>query len=260
MKNLELFANRVLDQCSSTNDLAKELAANAFPHGTWVSTRAQDSGRGRSGRKWASLDGNLFLSVITRIQEKALWSWVPLAAAVAVCHRIREEFQGLDVLIKWPNDLWLKGGKLGGILCEGSGTQSASFIVIGLGLNCVKSPQNLDQTAMDLTSARGGILTHADQIRSFMISSLLEEIQGLVQEGPKRVAEKYNRWAVLSQGTDVEWVSQPDLQTHSGVVQGLGSSGELRVLSENNRVVSLYAEDVKIKTALTQRASGEFPV
>lgn len=249
MKKLELFANQVLDECSSTNDLAKELAEAGYSHGTWVSAKTQNFGRGRSGRKWESIEGNLFLSLIVRIQERALWSWVPLTAAVAVCRCLRDEFQDLDIRIKWPNDIWIEGAKLGGILCEGSGSQSSSFIVIGLGLNCVDSPKNVEQLTVDLTSARGGLQTYADQIRSSLISSLLEEIHSLVQHGPKREAEFYEKWAVLSQGTEVQWTSFSDSSIQSGVVQGLGSAGELKVVKESNQIVSLFAEDIKLKSS-----------
>lgn len=240
MKQLEAFANQVLNRCASTNDIAKELGNSGCPHGTWVSTQIQESGRGRVARKWESIEGNLFLSVIVRVSNKSLWSWIPLTAAVAFARCLRTMYQELEIQIKWPNDLWLQGGKLGGILCEGSGIHSESFIVIGLGLNCIASPQIPDQPTRDLTSTRGGKITHADQVRMPLIKTLLEEIQQLVQNGPVSVETPYNEWAVFQRGTPVEWNSQ------SGIVQGLGPVGDLRVSVKGGSTVSLFAEDVSL--------------
>ena len=64
-------ANRVVERCVSTNDLARSLGEAGAPHGTWVSAKVQEAGRGRLGRKWESLEGNLFLSLIARLENKS---------------------------------------------------------------------------------------------------------------------------------------------------------------------------------------------
>lgn len=248
----EQVANQVLDRCHSTNDIAKELGLNGFPHGTWVSSKVQDSGRGRSGRKWESEEGNLFLSWIVRIPDQQLWSWVPLTTAVAVSRCLRKLFPGLDIQIKWPNDLWLQGGKLGGILCEGFGFQSDPFIVIGLGLNCLWAPRIQDQSVSCLAAVRGGQQASPDAIRPSLIQAVLEEIQQLVRNGPARGAAHYQEWAVFQAGMEVEWNS------HFGKVQGLGPSGELRILVADGSIANVFAEDVQIRK-VTLKGVGEFP-
>src|SRR4051794_2063446 len=80
----EKFANCVLDRCSSTNDYARILGDRGYPHGTWVAVGIQEAGRGRLGRKWESLEGNLFLSLVVRLEPRALWSWVPLVSTMAL--------------------------------------------------------------------------------------------------------------------------------------------------------------------------------
>jgi BirA family transcriptional regulator, biotin operon repressor / biotin---[acetyl-CoA-carboxylase] ligase len=60
------FANQLIEECASTNDLARELAEAGFPHGTWVAAKEQGRGRGRLGREWVGERGNLFLSVVLR--------------------------------------------------------------------------------------------------------------------------------------------------------------------------------------------------
>ncbi len=242
MNNFHAFANQVLDRCGSTNDIAKKLAEEGFPHGTWVSTRIQESGRGRLGRKWESVEGNLFLSIIARIHNKALWSWVPLTTAVAVAECLGTQFPEFEVQIKWPNDLWVNGSKLGGILCEGASMNSNSYIIIGLGLNCAYSPQWLDQKTTDLSRAREGKLTTADQVRIPIITTLLQKLNFMIEVGPQKIVEIYQRRAVFQVGERVRWGVFPAVQ--SGVVQGLGSSGQLRVQLFSGKMIDLFAEDV----------------
>src|SRR5689334_9561043 len=120
-------ANQVIDRCASTNDLARRLGELGYPHGTWISARAQDSGRGRLGRTWQGVEGNLFLSIVARVEPPRLWTWVPLATAVGIASALRARFTGLDLRIKWPNDLWIGRAKTGGILCEGIGSAQGTF-------------------------------------------------------------------------------------------------------------------------------------
>lgn len=244
----KIVPNTVIDECESTNDLAKRLAEAGAPHGTWISTRRQTAGRGRLGRKWETVEGNLFLSIIARMAPSESWSWVPMATAIAIAETLHEFNPKLDVKIKWPNDLWLEGSKLGGILCEATGTKSDSFIVIGIGLNCVQAPQGLDQKTVSLTeflSTRGArVEVTADEIRLPLISSVLGIMSDLQSRGSAALLERYNAHAALSTGTSIEWVS--DGRNHNGVVECVGPSGEL-VVSENGASVKLYAEDVKVR-------------
>jgi BirA family biotin operon repressor/biotin-[acetyl-CoA-carboxylase] ligase len=173
-----------------------------------------------------------------------------MATAIAIAETLREFNPKLDVKIKWPNDLWIEGAKLGGILCEATGTKSSSFIVIGIGLNCVRAPEGLDQKATSLTeflSSRGQrIEVTADEIRQPLISAVLEIMGDLQARGSAALLERYNAHAALASGTAIEWVS--DGCTHAGVVDGVGPSGELLV-RENGVALKLYAEDVKVRPA-----------
>jgi BirA family biotin operon repressor/biotin-[acetyl-CoA-carboxylase] ligase len=252
---VQSLANQVLDRCHSTNDVAKSLAEEGAPHGTWVSARVQEGGRGRLNRKWESAQGNLYLSIVTRIHDQTLWSWAPLTAGVAVARALRTLFPELEVRIKWPNDLWLHGAKLGGILCEGARSNSGSYIVIGIGLNCEFTPRGLDQKAIDLTSARG-TLTSPDQVRLPLISSLLNEIETLISQGPQQIEFSYDHWAFFSKGTVVEWGKADDNSSQNYQVLGLGPLSELQVVSQNGQIVSIYADDVRKK--LIPKATDEF--
>ena len=240
----QIQPNSVIDRCVSTNDLVKVLAEAGHPHGTWMSTRIQERGRGRLGRKWACIEGNLFLSVLVRFESASLWSWTPLATAVGITRYLKIKFPALNLQIKWPNDLYLNGRKLGGILCEGAGRGSDSYIIIGIGLNCVDSPVGLDQETVALSHACNSIVT-ADDVRQGIVCSVLQELDFLIKNrSSQKISDSYDKWAFFAPGTLVSWGV---LEEHTGKVQGLGLSSELNVILPSGEVKSLYAEDVKIR-------------
>lgn len=234
----ELVANQVIERCGSTNDLARQLGEAGYPHGTWISAREQEKGRGRLGRQWQSLQGNLFLSLVARPERRDLWTWVPMATAIAIAEAANEKFPGLGIRVKWPNDLWIEKKKLGGILCEAVGGRDDSFIVIGIGINCAVAPEGLDQATTSLSQEISGRVV-ADDVRTEIIGSVLK----WMSLDPSRLAAEYNRLAALPEGTSIQWADG----TKSGVIEGLGPAGELRVLVAAGERISLYAEDVKIR-------------
>lgn len=242
-----ILPNQVIDECGSTNDLARELAENGAPHGAWISARRQTSGRGRLGRKWEPIEGNLFLSIIARPKtDPSLWSWIPLATALGITECLRDFNPALDVRIKWPNDLWIDRKKLGGILCEAVGARSDSFIVIGIGLNCVDSPEGLDQPTTSLTR-EGRARVDADEIRQPLIASVLEALETLGREGSAAILARYRGLSALSQGTEIEWKPLGTDQELRGIVEDVGTHGELLVRDPSGGKLRLFAEDVKVR-------------
>lgn len=256
------FANQVVDRCDSTNRLARLLGDAGYPHGTWVSTRVQEMGRGRLGRKWESLEGNLFLSMIFQSSDQSRWSWVPMITAVGVTDALLKWNPKLDVRIKWPNDLWLmqgsgSGAKLGGILCEAVGNRQRSYIIVGLGLNCLHAPSGLDQRTISLTEGVAhslGYPVSADAVRGKIIQGLLQAYEELLLPGGfQSLITRYQERAALLPQTEIEWVQVRGATSSvkTGRVLGLGESGELLVCSnqpeDRGATLALYAEDVKIR-------------
>jgi BirA family transcriptional regulator, biotin operon repressor / biotin---[acetyl-CoA-carboxylase] ligase len=243
MDEVAATANRVLDSCGSTNDLARALGEAGYPHGTWVSARRQLGGRGRLGRKWESLGGNLFLSLVVRAEPQSLWTWIPLASAIGIARALRDPAalgKEIPVEVKWPNDLWLEKRKLGGILCEAVGTRSDSFIIVGIGLNCADHPEGIDQPATSLSRWSGaGAAVDADDIRLPVVAAVAGAVEQLTELGPAPIARDYEKWAALPPGSAIEWAGG-----NAGSILGLGSSGELRVRHGDGRELSLFAEDV----------------
>lgn len=153
-----------LPSTGSTNDVAKDLAAQGALEGTVVLADEQTAGRGRMGRRWVAPAGTCLLcSILFRpklppTQVQQLTMLCSLAAADAV-----EEVAGLRVWLKWPNDLIVKvrgpkskvrsWKKLAGVLTEtGVVGGQMDFVVVGIGINVNVPPGALPALAPDATS------------------------------------------------------------------------------------------------------------
>jgi BirA family biotin operon repressor/biotin-[acetyl-CoA-carboxylase] ligase len=147
-----------LDECDSTNDEAARLARAGARHGTIVTARAQRAGRGRDGRGWASpRDSGLYLSAVVR-PPLPLVDVPPmtLAIGIGVCDAARAV--GADAVLKWPNDVLVRGRKLAGVLVEAhSQGHRLDAVVIGIGVNLAPGalPPELAATAITLAEAAG---------------------------------------------------------------------------------------------------------
>lgn len=228
----------LIDECESTNDLAKKMGEEGAPHGSWISARHQTNGRGRLGRVWTAESGNLYFSLIARVSDGYPITWIPLKAALATVQAVRRLKPGLDLKIKWPNDLvtFDVGGvrKAGGILCEGVGSRGGTFIVIGIGLNCRSAPQ-VDQptTSLDLD---------VDALRPLLVEELLRELDASSSD------ERYLDHSLFSKGDPIEWIDlrEPEKGVATGTFEGIGKLGELIAQTSEGRK-PLYSEEVKLK-------------
>jgi BirA family biotin operon repressor/biotin-[acetyl-CoA-carboxylase] ligase len=127
----------VIDECSSTNTVLAEWAARGAKHGTVLVTELQSAGRGRRGNSWhSSLGGSLTFSLLWRFPRGA-GALAGLSLAVAVgAARALAQAGAPDIQVKWPNDLYCRERKLGGILIEISGDAlGPSAAIVGVGLN-----------------------------------------------------------------------------------------------------------------------------
>jgi BirA family transcriptional regulator, biotin operon repressor / biotin---[acetyl-CoA-carboxylase] ligase len=183
----------------STNNLAKELAAREAPEGTVVIAETQTGGRGRLGREWNSPPGvGLYVSVVLRPMLPPMeLPQITLTAAVAVVRAVRR-VTGVAPGIKWPNDLLLRGKKMGGILTEmESESDRIRHVVIGLGLNVNNPnfPPELAGIATSLAQAVGGTFSRLDLLKAW-----LEEFEGLYErflnQGFPEILEEWKRYTV----------------------------------------------------------------
>jgi len=124
----------------STNDDAKRLARGGAPEGALIVAARQTGGRGRFDRTWVSPEGGAYVSAVLRppLPPSALMP-LPLVAAVGVADGLAT--LGLDVRLKWPNDVEVDGRKVAGILLEmAAEADQIEWVVLGCGLNVTGRP------------------------------------------------------------------------------------------------------------------------
>jgi BirA family biotin operon repressor/biotin-[acetyl-CoA-carboxylase] ligase len=137
----------------STQDGAREALASGAVQGCVVLAEEQRAGRGRWGRSWRAEAGSgLLFTVVLAPGPSVAPASLPVALGIASVQALRA--LGLsDVSLKWPNDLWWRERKLGGLLVE----QAGSFLLAGCGLNITQSetdwPDGLRGQAVSLRQA-----------------------------------------------------------------------------------------------------------
>jgi len=166
-------------QVDSTNRAARVLALQGGAHGMVVLADEQSAGRGRLDRSWQSGSGeDILMSIIVCPELHPSQAFrLTMIASIAVVRAIGRVCS-VVCGIKWPNDIFLQGKKLCGILTEGqSDSERMDFMVIGIGLNVNSSMAgrpDLRDTAVSLRDATG-----CRHDRSALIIALLEEINVL---------------------------------------------------------------------------------
>ena len=142
------------DTVTSTNDVARELAASDAGEGTVVVAAEQTKGRGSRGRAWLSPPGaNLLVSVVLRprVSPERLGE-LGFVAAVAVAGTLRD-CCSLDARIKWPNDVRVAGKKIAGIIVEAA--KGAAILGLGVNVNWTDLPEEIRETATSVALELG---------------------------------------------------------------------------------------------------------
>ena len=130
------------DKVSSTNDVAIELIKKKkFSFGC-VNARIQEKGRGTSGNKWISLEGNLFCTIFFPLKNKfPKFNEFSIINPVIISDVIKKFCVSKKINLKFPNDIFVNGKKMCGILQEVISQDQENFLIIGIGINIVDSPE-----------------------------------------------------------------------------------------------------------------------
>jgi BirA family transcriptional regulator, biotin operon repressor / biotin---[acetyl-CoA-carboxylase] ligase len=144
------------DEIDSTNAEALRLKRQGERGPLWITAQRQSAGRGRRGRKWISVPGNLHASLLLSDPSPAEhWPQLSFVAALAVHDAVVGVAPQVRPLmqLKWPNDLLLSAAKFAGILIEGEGGEEAGAVAIGIGVNCTAHPADAAYPATDLVAS-----------------------------------------------------------------------------------------------------------
>src|SRR5216683_3348162 len=225
-----LFGKRIYHffKTDSTNRVALELGHTGEPEGAVVLAEEQTAGRGRAGRKWHSeRAAGIYVTILLR----------PKLAPV-------QALPGLEVDLKWPNDLIVRGKKVGGILTEmHAEPNQVRFVIVGVGLNVnqEKFPGELANAATSLRAETGK--WHS---RMELLVRLLREFESdynrFLREGVASVVARFESVSSYAKGKRVRVTN--GTESYVGTTAGLGPEGLLQVEREDGRVTAVISGDV----------------
>jgi BirA family biotin operon repressor/biotin-[acetyl-CoA-carboxylase] ligase len=228
----------------STQTRAKEIALSATSDYALVISETQTRAYGRLSRKWESVFGGIWLSILLRpniTPERS--QHFNFILSIAVIRALLKQFD-IHASIKWPNDIYLEGRKLAGILTEASHELGrTNWVVIGLGLNANNSlSDKISSKALTLKTFLGRSVN-----RISIIKEILSEFNSLyvrfIKEGFAPLVKEYNSVSYLN-GKYVTLIDG-EIKT-SGTALGINEQGKLLLKHESGRIVEIFSGEVSV--------------
>ena len=233
-------------------DDAVRLAEDGAEEGMVVVAEVQTAGRGRFGRTWVSPAGNLWVSVLLRPTVDSL-RWLSVLAGVASARAIAAT-TGLDVTLKWPNDVRIEGRKVGGVLVEsllsGSDVRHA---VIGIGINVGLDTSANPAIASTATSLN--VECEEPVARDTLLRNLLQEMDRLylsLMDGETPMEEWRGLLDTLGKRVTVQDVSDSGTplrssRSYSGVAEDVDGAGNLLLRLPEGGLIALAGGEVTVQ-------------
>jgi BirA family biotin operon repressor/biotin-[acetyl-CoA-carboxylase] ligase len=147
---------------NSTNDLAIQIIKNTNNKSGIVIAEKQKKGRGQYGKKWTSFQGNLFVSIFFQISSVQLSLKGLTKVNCFLVKKLLSNFYKDKIIIKKPNDLLINNMKISGILQETLSKSGKKFIIVGIGINLIKSPTIKNYLTTNLFDLTGVKITSND--------------------------------------------------------------------------------------------------
>lgn len=225
-ENTELI---ICHETESTNSvLSDQLRKNKIPSGTVCLAEYQSLGRGRLGRTWQSpLCCNIYCSMTWRFNQNASQLMgLSLVAGLAVIEALNQ-IGAKNIGLKWPNDIFYQGKKLGGILVEIAGDALGPCdVVIGIGLN-VNMPRHIkiDQAFTDLSQVMQRNISR-NQVIAHMITQLNQYLPRFSQSGFNGFIDEWLKYDILhNKSVKITHLDQ----ILNGYAIGIDEQGQLKV-------------------------------
>jgi BirA family biotin operon repressor/biotin-[acetyl-CoA-carboxylase] ligase len=226
----------------STNDRAVVLAADGADDLTTVVAKRQTAGRGRQGRSWQSPEGNLYVSIVNRV-ERPLQELVQLSlvSAIAVGRALTPLLSGDRALTyKWPNDILVDGAKISGILSETYRSQKRQGVVVGIGINVAVFPRDTSYPATSL--ARLGVEVGVEPVLSSLLAEFAAARDRWLAGGFGGIREE---WLARAHGRGGPVRVGLGHETVEGVFLDLDAHGGIRVRIADGRLRTVAAGELR---------------
>lgn len=231
---------------SSTQHVAHRLDAEGAKTGTVVVADEQTGGRGRLGRTWLSPPNTgIWMSLLLRPKvELRKAPQLTLVTAIAVVRGI-EKVTGIEVDIKWPNDLLLNGKKIAGILTEmQADPDHVNSVIIGVGLNVnqISFPPVMKEIATSLL-----IETNERYPRAEIIAEILKEFEWLYETYlTKGFAFLKPLWEARATTIGKQIVARTARETLEGTALGIDDTGVLLLEDASGNIHHIYSADIDL--------------
>ena len=234
----------VVAETGSTNaDLIARAEGGTDIDGSVLLAEHQTSGRGRHGRQWSApprAQVALSVGVAGSSVPRSGWGWLPLATGVAVADALGA-VSGVEIGLKWPNDVLANGGKLAGILAEVAA--SASAIVLGLGLNVTLTADEAPDPIATSLLLQGSSTTDRNTLARRVLRVLALRIDAWRTAGgaDSALIVDYQRYSVTL-GSQVR-ASMPGDREVVGIARAVDETGRL-CIDTGGETVAISAGDI----------------
>lgn len=211
---------------STNEDVKRAFRASSGTQPILASTEKQTIGRGRRGRVWHSpYAQNIYLSLGLKLDVAiSELSGLSIVVGLAVADLLKA--QGLPVQLKWPNDIYLEGKKLGGILVELEGAfEPPCNVIIGLGLNVnmPRQSQDIDQPWQSLSEFQGQVIDRSELVIK-LFNQLMTYTKQFCEQGMDEFVTKWPSYDLYHQQS-VQLISGEQVQ--AGINMGINHQGGL---------------------------------
>ena len=227
----------------STNEEARRLADKGEPGPVWIHADVQTAGRGRRGRAWDSPTGNLAATLFLRPGRPAAdCAQLSFVAALAASDMLAELSSGIDLKLKWPNDVLASSRKIAGILLESAsaGSERPSWLAIGIGVNLASFPEATEFPATSL-AALGAKAPSTEDALTALAAAFAKWYEGWSRRG---FAEIRDAWLARAAGLGTRIRARLQHEELFGVFEGIDDHGALILRTDAARVRAIAAGDV----------------
>lgn len=180
-----------VESTSSTNDEIKNIVKESTEP-VVVSAKRQTGGRGRRGRKWQGIEGNLYFTYSLEILPEEL-SRIVCLVGLSLAKTTQKLAPRKQVQIKWPNDVFLEGGKLSGILFENI---KENLWGIGIGVNIAGAPALENQPYKAMSLKECGILLDRIDFLRYYLQNFAADLAEYRQKGFAGIKEQWLKMAL----------------------------------------------------------------
>ena len=231
-RNIEYY-NRL----ESTNTEAWELVKEDSNHGTIVITENQTNGKGQKNKTWGMVPGKslVFSLILTKNYPIDQSGLICLSVSLALIESLNK--RGLDTEAKWPNDLFINGKKIGGILCE-TKTDNSNIknMVIGVGVNVNESISEHDEKIQKKLTTMYEVSKHPHQ-RELIVAEFINSLELMLRKLSTEPKQIIDAWLDKCMHLNKKILFSQDEKIIEGVFCGLENNG-FAMIEVDNKVKS----------------------